>query len=137
MPSYSTQVAVRWSDMDAFGHVNHARTVTLLEDARVELLFNRAAEHGVTELNSGIVVAKLAVQYRQPLVYCGTPVTVRLWLGELRAASFYLEYSVHNGRSGAAVATAQTQLVPYDRDRGRPRRLSDVERKYLSTFRVG
>jgi acyl-CoA thioester hydrolase len=37
---FAVEVAVRWSDMDSYGHVNHARTVTLLEEARTELFFN-------------------------------------------------------------------------------------------------
>lgn len=51
MPAYATQVAVRWSDMDVFGHVNNARTVTLLEEARTELLFR----DGEAELGRGVV----------------------------------------------------------------------------------
>ena len=31
-PGFRTAVVVRWSDMDAYGHLNHARTVTLLEE---------------------------------------------------------------------------------------------------------
>ena len=32
---FHAEVVVRWSDMDAFQHVNHARMVTLLEEARI------------------------------------------------------------------------------------------------------
>ncbi|MGH8967810.1 MAG: acyl-CoA thioesterase, partial [Actinomycetes bacterium] len=42
MGSYVTKVLPRWSDMDVYGHVNHARTVTLLEEARIQLLFAEA-----------------------------------------------------------------------------------------------
>ena len=31
---------VRWSDMDVFQHINHARMVTLLEEARIPWLFH-------------------------------------------------------------------------------------------------
>ena len=33
------EVAVRWSDMDAYGHVNNARFLTLYEEARVAMFF--------------------------------------------------------------------------------------------------
>ncbi|MGH3980641.1 MAG: acyl-CoA thioesterase [Pseudonocardiaceae bacterium] len=42
LPAYATEIAVRWSDMDSFGHVNNACTVTLIEEARTELLFATA-----------------------------------------------------------------------------------------------
>ena len=32
-------VTVRWSDLDAYGHVNNAAVVTLLEEARVAALW--------------------------------------------------------------------------------------------------
>ena len=60
---YVTQVRVRWSDLDAFRHVNNARTVTLLEEARVDWLFAEAARHGVDRLTEGIVVARLEIDY--------------------------------------------------------------------------
>lgn len=135
MAGYTTEVAVRWSDMDAFGHVNHARTVTLLEDARTGLLFGLAPRHGADGLAGGVVVARLAVHYQEPLIYSGTPVTVRLWVSEMRAASFTFDYAVHDGRTGAAVTTAQTQLVPYDLAAGRPRRLTGAERAFLDGYR--
>ena len=45
---FVAEVRPRWSDMDAYGHVNHANTVTLLEEARVELLFSEAAGRAPT-----------------------------------------------------------------------------------------
>ena len=47
---------VRWSDMDAYGHVNNARFMTLYEEARVALMFTGARDAGIdrksTRLNS-------------------------------------------------------------------------------------
>ncbi|MET0316450.1 MAG: thioesterase family protein, partial [Rhodococcus fascians] len=39
-PGYHATITVRWSDMDAFAHINHARMVTLLEEARIEWLLS-------------------------------------------------------------------------------------------------
>ena len=38
--AFVAQVPVRWSDMDAFGHINHARMVTLMEEACVDWLLS-------------------------------------------------------------------------------------------------
>ncbi|MDQ5854836.1 MAG: acyl-CoA thioesterase [Actinomycetota bacterium] len=135
VPAFSTDVAVRWSDMDLYGHVNNARVVTLLEEARTELLFGEGARRGVEGLIQGVVVVKLEVCYRRPLVYSATPVRVRLWISELRAASFAVDYVVSTG-DGDAV-TARTWLAPYDTKAQRPRRLMPVERDFLAAFREG
>ena len=38
--------ALRWSDLDAYGHVNNARFLTLYEEARVALMFVGARARG-------------------------------------------------------------------------------------------
>ena len=128
-----TDVAVRWSDMDVYGHVNNARVVTLLEEARTELLFSEGARLGAQALARGVVVVELMVRYRQPLVYSAKPVQVRLWVSELRAASFALAYVVA-GTDGDAV-TATTKIAPYDTALRRPRRLMRAEQEFLAAFR--
>jgi acyl-CoA thioester hydrolase len=132
---FTTDVAVRWSDMDVYGHVNNACVVTLLEEARTVLLFGEGAKRGAQTLATGVVVVELTVRYRQPLIYSATPVQVQLWVSELRAASFSLDYAVA-GIDGYAV-TARTQLAPYDTAAVRPRRLSPAERAFLGDFRDG
>lgn len=132
---FVTDVAVRWSDMDVYGHVNNARVVTLLEEARTELLFGEGTRRGAQALAEGVVVVELMVRYRQPLVYSSSPVRVRLWVSELRAASFALDYVVA-GTDGHAV-TASTQLAAYDTATQRPRRLMPAEREFLAAFRDG
>jgi acyl-CoA thioester hydrolase len=136
---FVAEVRPRWSDMDVFGHVNHANTVTLLEEARVDLLFGEGARHGAASMAKGMVVARLVVDYHTPLVVDGSGVRVEIVVRELRAASFILDYTIHSGRreSDAVVATAETLLVPYDREAARPRRLTDAERDFLAGYRAG
>lgn len=134
MGVFVADVRPRWSDMDAFGHVNHASMVTILEEARVALLFEEAALRGITELARGIVVAKLEIDYRAPLAVNGSAVRVELAVRELRAASFTVDYTVHASRAAQAplVATARTLLVPYRLETDAPRRLTDGERDFLA-----
>lgn len=124
--------------MDAFGHVNHASMVTLLEEARIELLFGEAARHGVTGMARGMVVARLAVDYTRQLVVDGGRVRVEISVRELRAASFTMDYTVSSGRNSDmhVVATAETLLVPYNLDGEHPRRLTETERDFLAGWRA-
>lgn len=138
MGVFIAEVRPRWSDMDAYGHVNHANTVTLLEEARVALLFTEAARQGADGMARGVVVARLVVDYFMPLVADGTPVRVAMSVREMRHAAFTIDYQVHSGQSEDQVAvTAQTLLVPYDTESGRPRRLTESERDFLAAYRSG
>jgi acyl-CoA thioester hydrolase len=123
--------------MDAFGHVNHANTVTLLEEARIDLLFVEASRHGAAGMANGVVVARLVVDYHAPLLATGTTVRVEMSVRDMRPAAFTLAYMVHSGLSpeDPVVATAETMLVPYDMELGRPRRLSEAERDFLAAWK--
>jgi acyl-CoA thioester hydrolase len=133
MTAYVSMVRPRWSDMDVFGHVNHASMVTLLEEARIPLLFHEAAGAGLTGFAAGMVVVSLSVDYHAPVV-ADREIRVEVNLRELKFASVTLGYTVHSGPSEAdAVAvTARTVLAPYDVASGRPRRLTDPERAFLA-----
>jgi acyl-CoA thioester hydrolase len=125
--------------MDAYGHVNHANTVTLLEEARIDLLFVEASRHDAAGIANGVVVARLVVDYHAPLLATGSTVRVEVSVREMRPASFTLAYTVHSGllADDPVVATAETMLVPYDLKAARPRRLSETERDFLAAWRSG
>jgi acyl-CoA thioester hydrolase len=135
---FIAEVRPRWSDMDVYGHVNHANTVTLLEEARIALLFGEAARHGGAEgIAKGVVVARIVVDYHAPLVADGGTVRVAVSLREMRHASFTLDYEVHSGPTAddPVAVTAETMLVPYDLGSNRPRRMSEAERDFLAAWR--
>lgn len=131
---FVTDVRVRWSDLDAFGHVNNARTITLLEEARVDWLFVEAAGHGVDRLTEGIVVAQLEIAYKRPIPF-GAQVTVSMGVLKLGGSAFTIDYLVTV--DGTLSATASTVLVPVNSDTFRPRRLDETERSFLSGYRAG
>ena len=137
MGVFVAEIRPRWSDMDAFGHVNHASTVTLLEEARIDLLFSEASRHGAVGIADGVVVARLVIDYHQPLLANGSEVRVEISVREMRPASFTLDYTVRSGLSqeDSVVATAETMLVPFDLEAGRPRRLSEEERDFLAAWK--
>ncbi|MEO6087292.1 MAG: thioesterase family protein [Umezawaea sp.] len=139
MGVFVTGVRPRWSDMDAFGHVNHANTVTLLEEARIDLLFTEASRHGVTDMTRGMVVARLVVDYLTPIVFTGGEIVVEMSVRELRSASFLLDYTVRNrrGDDSVVVTKAETLMVPYNVSAARPRRLDEAERDFLAGWRAG
>lgn len=130
-----TAVVVRWSDMDAYGHVNHSRTVTLLEEARVATVFKRGSPTGT--LATGAVVAALQVNYHRQLLHQDSPLQVLMWVSRLRGADFTLCYELRpqgENESRRPAVTASTQIVAFDIAAQRPRRLSTVERTALQRW---
>ncbi|NMO55623.1 acyl-CoA thioesterase [Actinoplanes sp. TBRC 11911] len=128
---YIVDVPVRWSDMDAFGHVNNARFLTLYEEARCELFFGQAHKHGLDSFEAGTVIARHEIEYLRPVDY-GDPVRIEMWVSELRASTITVSYELFD--NGVLASRAKSVLVPYDLANGRPRRLSDAEREFLTPY---
>jgi acyl-CoA thioester hydrolase len=128
---FSYDVAVRWSDMDAYGHVNNARFLTLYEEARVAMFFVGARAQGLTSFEDGIVVSRQEIDYLRPVDY-GEPVRIELWISELRAASFAVCYELFDG--DVLASRAKTVCVPYNLAEQFPRRLTGAERDFLEPY---
>lgn len=134
---YVVTVPVRWSDMDVFAHINHARMVTLLEEARIPWLFYD--ERPTADLRRGCVVADLHVKYQAQLRHDEGPILVTMRVDKIRAVDFVVAYEVRpNGASpeDKPAVVASTQLVAFDVDAQRLRRLTAAEREYLERFRT-
>ncbi|HEY9337174.1 thioesterase family protein [Kribbella sp. NPDC050459] len=123
---------LRWGDMDALGHVNNGRYVDYLQDARVDFLFRTAKELGADNLETGLLVARHEVQYRAPLHFRPEPVRIELWISEIRAASFTVDYEILDAEpERRTYVEARTKLVPFDFTANRLRRITPVERTAL------
>ncbi|MET7767266.1 thioesterase family protein [Nocardia sp. NPDC005366] len=132
---FHAKVEVRWSDMDVFQHVNHARMVTLLEEARIPWLFEDGRP--TASLREGCVLADLRVRYRGQLRHEDTPLDIAMWIEQVRAVDFTVGYEVRaNGAApdSAPAVIASTQIAAFDIQTQRLRRLSDVERAYLAEW---
>ncbi len=119
---------MRWSDMDAYGHVNNTAYLAYLEQARVSMFFDRYD----SSFAGGTVVAHHEINYLRPVVYHPEPLRLELWVEHIRAASFTVHYDVYDGETLAAKAT--TTLVTFDFATDRPRRLSRDERAILLQY---
>ncbi|WP_155369907.1 acyl-CoA thioesterase [Catellatospora vulcania] len=128
---FTYHCALRWSDLDAYGHVNNARFLTLYEEARVAMMFVGAREAGVTSFEEGIVVSRHEVDYLRPVDY-GDPVRIELWITDLKPSRFTVCYELFDG--DLLASRAKSVLVPYDLDKQRPRRMSEAEQSFLKPW---
>ncbi|MFF5478429.1 acyl-CoA thioesterase [Streptomyces sp. NPDC012935] len=118
---------LRWSDMDAYGHVNNAVFVRYLEEARIDFLFRPEKD-----FKQGSVVARHEIDYKRQLVHRHHPVDIELWVSEIRAASFTITYEVKD--DDLVYVRASTVVVPFDFEAERPRRLTAEEKEFLREY---
>ncbi|AIA03691.1 MULTISPECIES: acyl-CoA thioesterase [Streptomyces] len=123
---------LRWSDMDAFGHVNNAVFVRYLEEARIDFMSRLAPGDGSPSFTGGSVVARHEIDYLRQLVHRPEPVTVELWVQKISAASMTVGYEVKD--EDTVYLRASTVVVPFDFAAGRPRRLTAEEKAILKEY---
>jgi acyl-CoA thioester hydrolase len=128
MARFIARCAMRWSDMDAYGHVNNTAYLAYLEQARVSMFFDRYD----SSFAGGTVVKHHEITYLRPVVYHPEPLRLELWVDQVRAASFRVLYDVFDGDMLAAKAS--TTLVTFDFATDRPRRITHDERAVLAAY---
>lgn len=139
-------VAIRWGDMDSYGHVNNVFFVRYLEDTRFAIFTPPLGAHaapgvdpslGVFDLfpdGSNGLVAGHRIEYRAPLNYRAEPLTVRLWVTRVGGSSVDLGYELGEADRSTIYALASTTLVVVDTESGRPRAIPDDLRATFSQW---
>ena len=131
---YLVKVPVRWSDMDVYQHINHARMVTLLEE-RASVVVLRRPAHGDAAL--GLCGRRPAREVPDAAPARRGPLEVTMFTQQVRAVDFTVGYEVRP-KGGAPdskpAIVASTQLVAFDVDTQRLRRLTPEEKAYLLEF---
>src|ERR1700710_902996 len=127
----STQIAVRWGDMDSYGHVNNVFFIRYLEDTRFALFTPPLGENAPTDVpgklsvfdlfpdGSNGLMASHRIEYLAPLSYSDGPITSRLWITRIGRTSFEIGYRLESRDASLATAPvvfaiASTTLVIVD-----------------------
>lgn len=122
---------LRWSDMDAQGHMNNAVMVDYLQEARVVFLRSGPAS---ALLDEGIVVVRHQVEYRRPIHYDEDAVVVELGVSTLGASRVELAYEITQG--GEVSIVARTLLCAFSFDEQKPIRLKSEYRSFFEEYRI-
>jgi acyl-CoA thioester hydrolase len=139
MAHYRCDYPMRWSDMDAYGHVNNVQYLRFFEDARIEAFgAHRAYEDGGSLLDTGILVASHQIEYLKPLKWRPEPIHIDLWITKLAGAQIDVGYEVYDQPvDGPRIryAVAESTLVIYDLVAERPKRLPPKAVERLESLR--
>ena len=124
-------VQLRWSDPDSLGHVNHARALSLLEDARLAV----AADAPRSEPGRlpDIILARLEVDYLRQLFYrVGEVLTVRSWVVRIGTKSFVVRQELI--QDDVPAIRADGICVVFDIATDSSRAFTDDERAFWSRY---
>jgi acyl-CoA thioester hydrolase len=100
-------LAVRWSDLDSYGHVNNVRFYDYLQEARIALV--NVTVHWTPE--TVWMVARQDVDYLAPLDFRTEPYEVGTLVTAIGTRSFTLAVEVRDPGSGMVYASGGTIVV--------------------------
>lgn len=127
---FELPLEVRFRDLDALGHVNHATFLTYFEEARTAYWMHLTGVGSLEALD--FILARAECDYRASLLF---PERVRVGVrcARIGAKSFDLEYRVLR-QDGVVAATGRTVLVGFDYSSGTTRPIKEQARRMLSDF---
>ena len=130
--THTALVPLRWSDLDAVGHLNNAVYLTLCEQARIEAL---GALDATDWDRAGPVVVAASLRYLRPITEPGVA-RVTVTFGEPGRTSLPTTHTVAldggDTDDGGPAATAEVTLVWVDHATGRPTPVPDALRARLA-----
>jgi acyl-CoA thioester hydrolase len=128
MSTYTTEVPVRFRDIDAMGHVNNAVYATYLEQARTDY-FRDVLSADLSDVAT--VLASMSIQFRRPVELGDGAVAVEIDVPRLGESSVPMTYEVRTG--GDVVAEAESVQVAVD-DEGASRPIPAAYREAIEAY---
>ena len=122
---YTGKQFVRWDDIDAFGHVNNAKYLTYIQEAR--FLWSPIID---------MVVARNEIDYLVPIYEGGRFYDVNLWVESIGTSSFVLGYEVI-GDNDTVHAKIKSVQVAVSMETKKSRPITDTERQFLNSYLKG
>lgn len=130
-PPVVEQLAVRYQDLDPYGHVNNAIHLGFFESARTAYWRELARHLGIEKLEAGeipnvrYVIAEANIRYKAP-IFLDDVVHVAARVRTISNRSYTMEFELRTGESfknGTLAAEGSAAHVFYDPDAGevRPR----------------
>ncbi len=100
---------VRWSDMDAFGHVNNAVYFTYFEQLRIDWLRSAGTDHR-------LVLATVGCTFRRAIIYPAS-LRLRLYAGRAGRSSLDTYYEIRDrGDDSCLYTLGHGTIVWYDHE---------------------
>jgi len=141
------QIPLRWSDFDAYAHVNNAEMLRLLEEARIQAFWRpdegveSVSDIAILDARPGAemisLIARQEIEYLAPIPYMRAPIDIEMWIGRIGGASLEICYELYSpiGVSPRTLFTkAATTLVMVTAATGKPQRITDDLREAWAPY---
>jgi len=131
---HKLNITVRFSDLDAMGHVNNAIFLTFLEEARIAY-FRAVLKRDRDSINFEAIIARIEIDYKNQICL-GDKVVVYTRCPRIGEKSNDIEnlIVVEKGTENKIAASALSKLVSFDYKRGVSVAISDYVRKALVDY---
>ncbi len=126
-------IEVRYGDLDPQGHVNNARYLTYMEQARVAYVRHLGLWDGDSFLTLGMIMADAHVVFKAPILW-GQSLRVGMRITRLGNKSMHSEYRIEDADTGAVLAEGSSVLVAYDYQAERTIPVPDTWRRRIAEF---
>ena len=137
-------IRLRWSDLDAYAHVNNAEMLRILEEARIQAFWTTDAgdetspagpSTAILDARPGAAILTLIahqeMEYLLPIPYLRSPLDIELWMGHLGGASLQVCYEIYSPEGvepRQLYGRASTTVVMVEAASGRPKRIDEIQR---------
>ena len=142
-------VPLRWSDIDAYAHVNNAAMLHLLEEVRIEAFWVTGEDADspdrvgprVLDGRPGsatlALIARQEIEYLEPIPFQRAPLDAEVWISRIGGASLELQYEIYTPidvEPRVLYTRAATTLVLADAADSKPRRITPAEKQAWSPY---
>jgi acyl-CoA thioester hydrolase len=126
-------IEVRYADIDAQGHVNNAKYLTYMEQARMAYFLHLGMWDGASFMEIGTILARTEIDYRSPIRLL-QPVRVGVRTSRLGNKSLTLSYSLEDTQTNQELATGETVVVTFDYQQGHSIPIPEAWRQTILAF---
>ena len=128
MVRFTTDIQMRFRDLDAMGHVNNAVYLTYFEFARTRFYMKHAFKRSLHDID--FILAHVDIDYVASAEW-GDEVEVSVWPSKIGESSFTLSYELRDKKSDRLLAKSTSVQVSYDYDKKKTKPIPTEFRRML------
>lgn len=122
--SFSTDIKVRGFHIDVFGHMNNARYLELMEEARWQYVEATSFGALLKANNWGFAVVNINITYKKP-AFAGNVLTFKIEVTRMGNSSMTLQQSIYLKGTDTLIAQADVTFVVLNLANNRPVKITD------------
>jgi len=129
---FSTDIDIRFRDLDAMGHVNNAVFFTYFEYGRLKFFYSEPQKDKFPGFT--FILAHISCDYIKPITL-NDKLTLQIWINEIGGKSFEFRYQLIDSTDSSIIfATGESVQVCFDYQKNASMPVSDELRAHLSGY---